>query len=154
LERKIDPYINAIPIYSIMRALEKIGISPELLGPQTSEALLPIASGLIKSMLGQDMPKSLGDALQMLKAVCGMAGIADGDTMEASVVNGDVSLKLSNCMWSDIAELAKTGGYNHCPMCIVGSLLMGAMRGLDIADLASLRVERKENDCSILMFSE
>jgi len=150
----VNSMINAIPYYAIMVALDKMGIAPDLLGRQTAAALAPVLQGISENLAAGQMPKNIGEYLEMFKVIAGVTGMADPDTLQTETKDHSCHINLTNCMWQDIAGIAEKAGYKRCPMCIISTMNVGLMKALGFLDITRSTVEKKGDNCSLELHSD
>jgi hypothetical protein len=146
---KFNPVYNAIILGILFSAAEKIGITPVLLGRQTSRLLAPLLDDLFKQFIGKTLSLNNGDLLRDIKKIVQAGEISDPEKLELSVSGNCVTLKLADCMYLDMANYGKTLGHDCCPMCIAGVFMTGVFSSLNVGDVLDFKVENKENNCIV-----
>ncbi|WXG41756.1 MAG: hypothetical protein WED07_13500 [Candidatus Freyarchaeum deiterrae] len=146
---ELNSLYNAIAFGTVLTALDKMGVNPSLVARQASRVLAPMMKELGKQISTQTDAKNLKEFISSWDKIMETAQFADPKGTEASVSNNTLYMKLTNCMFNDMANFGKSQGYPACPICIVNLMVISFIGAQGIGEVADSKVENKENVCKL-----
>lgn len=142
----MNPLYFAITFGAILSALDKIGIHPNLIARQSARLLSPVIDG-ISNTIGGKKPSNMEEAREFFEGA-----MKTGDAcsaIETTASKKRLSSKITDCIFSPLADFVKTLGYNSCPVCAVSIILSGGLRAWGLGEISHLKVETNGNVCNL-----
>ena len=122
---ELHPFYNAFFFGTLLSALEKMGINPMLITRQTAKILGPQAELLAKDLTGdKDSPATMDELAKLLEQTIQDTKCAD--QVEGKFSGNSFSMKITNCMYQELADYGKSLGYNNCLYVFQLSLYQGS----------------------------
>ena len=144
---EINPLYHSLIFGTLMSALDNMGISPVLIARQTARILTPIIKDISKQAIGQAPSSNMETFIEQVKASVELGGLGDPKTFEINFSENVLSSKLSDCMYLNIANFAKSLGYDACPICSMSVTTMGTLSALGFGEVVDFKVECDGKTC-------
>ena len=145
---EINSFYNAMVFGTLLSAADKIGLKPMLLGRQASKILKPVIETLAQKTVGKDPPSNVEELIENIKEVAKTGGLLDPSKFEANSSGNCLITKGTDCMYLDMAEYGKSIGYDACPVCVMGVLLMSTISALGFGEVVNFKVENSGKTCT------
>ncbi|MEM3587164.1 MAG: hypothetical protein QXO71_07595 [Candidatus Jordarchaeaceae archaeon] len=149
MSAKIDPFIDALFIGTVISALDKLGVNPMLMIRQAT-SIIASAEASLKGKV-DEKPPSLAKNIEEFCKICTElfrpTQTADPDKSEISYSNGIINMKLVDCAYLTMADLGKKLGYKACPLCMQAFMLASTTRSAKIAEVENFQVENNGDTC-------
>ena len=142
----INPLYFAITFGAILSALDKIGMHPNLIARQSARLLSPIIGEISKTIGGKN-PSNMEEAKEFFEGA-----MKNGDAcsaIETTASRNRLSSKITDCIFSPLADFVKTLGYDSCPVCAVSIILSGGLKAWGLGEISHIKVETNENVCNL-----
>ena len=142
----INPLYFAITFGAILSALDKIGMHPNLIARQSARLLSPIIGEISKTIGGKN-PSNMEEAKEFFEGA-----MKNGDAcsaIETTASRKRLSSKITDCIFSPLADFVKTLGYDSCPVCAVSIILSGGLKAWGLGEISHIKVETNENVCNL-----
>jgi hypothetical protein len=105
---EINPFYGAIFFGTILSALDKMGLNPQLISRQASGVLSQLFEGSAKQILGVKRPSTVEELITQI----GMLKTSGKtEKPEHSFSNGVITMKFVNCMYLPLNGYGKSIGY-------------------------------------------
>jgi hypothetical protein len=144
---QINSFYNAIIFGTLLSAADKIGLKPMLLVRQASKILKPLMGTLSQQINGKDPPSNMEELIESMKEVTKTGGLAEPDKVEMTFSGNCLSMKGTDCMYLDMCEYGKSIGYDACPVCVMGVVIMSTIGALGFGEVADFKVENSGKTC-------
>ena len=142
--REINPFYGAIFFGTLLSALDKMGLNPQLISRQASGELSQLFDGPAKQVLGAKRPSTVEELMAQMRK---LKTSGTSEKSENSYSNGVINMKFVNCMYLSLNGYGKSNGYKSCPMCVQALLLSASLRALNMGEVKDVQLENNENTC-------
>lgn len=143
----INSFYNAIIFGTLLSAADKIGLKPVLLGRQASRILKPLIGNLAQMTVGKDPPSNMEELIEDLKTIVKTGGLSEPENLEMSFSENCLTSKSTDCIYIDMAKYGKSIGYEACPVCVMGIVVMSLISALDFGEVVNFKAESDGNTC-------
>ncbi|WXG39645.1 MAG: hypothetical protein WED07_02225 [Candidatus Freyarchaeum deiterrae] len=144
---QINSFYNAVIFGTLLSAADKIGMKPMILGRQASKILKPLIGTLAQKAIGKDPPSNMEELIEAIKEIAKNSGLTESNNLEMNFSGNCLSVKGTDCMYSEMAEYGKSIGYDACPVCVTGVVLMSIIGALGFGEVIDLKIENSGKTC-------
>nr|MDO8080083.1 hypothetical protein [Candidatus Freyarchaeota archaeon] len=142
----INPLYFAITFGAILSALDKLGIHPNLIARQSARVISPLIDDLSKT-IGGDKPSNIEEAREFFESA--MKNGPACSAIQTSASGKRFTTKLTECIFSPLADFVKSLGYGSCPVCAVSVILSGGIMAWGLGEISHLKIETKGKVCTL-----
>jgi hypothetical protein len=142
--REINPLIGASFFGTLLSALDKMGLNPQLISRNASGVLSKLFDGPAKQVLGEKRPSTVEELMTQIEKLKTSRAT---EKSEHSFSDGVITMKFVDCMYLMLNGYGKGIGYKACPMCAQALLLSASLKALNLGEVKDIQVENNENIC-------
>jgi hypothetical protein len=142
--REINSLYGAVFFGTMLSALDKIGLNPQLISRNASEVLSKLFEGPAKQVLGEKRPSTVEELITQIER---LKTSKTSEKPEHYFSDGVIKMKFVDCMYLVLNGYGKGIGYKSCPMCAQALLLSASLKALKLGEVKDIQLENNGNTC-------
>ncbi|MEM2143899.1 MAG: hypothetical protein QW279_00940 [Candidatus Jordarchaeaceae archaeon] len=148
MSEKMNPFIDALIVGTVVSSLDKLGVNPMLMIRQAT-SVIATAEASRSDGIGKNLPSNIEEFCKICEEGFRPSQTADPDKSKIFYSSGTINMKVVDCAYLAMADLGKSLGYKACPICMQAFMLAAVTRAGKIAEVENFQVDHNGDTCTV-----